>query len=34
MFTLMGIDPKGELHMQDGRPAAIVNNGRVISELL
>ncbi|MBA4191946.1 MAG: DUF1501 domain-containing protein [Planctomycetaceae bacterium] len=34
MFTLMGIDPKGELHMQDGRPAAIVNSGKVMNELV
>lgn len=33
MFSLMGIDPKAEVHMPDGRPAAIVNNGKVISEL-
>jgi uncharacterized protein (DUF1501 family) len=32
--TLMGIDPKGEFHTPDGRPTAIVNNGRVMSELV
>jgi hypothetical protein len=32
--TLMGIDPKGEFHTADGRPTAIVNNGRVMSELV
>lgn len=31
---LMGIDPKEEFHTPDGRPVAIVNNGRVIDELL
>jgi uncharacterized protein (DUF1501 family) len=34
MFTLMGIDPKGEFHTPDGRPVAIVNNGRVMNELV
>ncbi len=34
MFTLMGIDPKGEFHTPDGRPTAIVNNGKVMSELV
>jgi len=31
---LMGIDSKEEFHTPDGRPIAIVNNGRVIDELL
>jgi uncharacterized protein (DUF1501 family) len=30
----MGIDPKEEFHTPDGRPVAIVNNGRVIDDLL
>jgi uncharacterized protein (DUF1501 family) len=34
MFHLLGIDPKEEFHTADGRPVAIVNNGRVISDLL
>src|SRR5689334_8148853 len=34
MFTLMGIDPKGEFHTPDGRPTAIVNNGRMMTELV
>ncbi|MBN9121419.1 MAG: DUF1501 domain-containing protein [Planctomycetes bacterium] len=34
MYSLMGIDPKDEVHTPDGRPAALVNNGRVISELV
>jgi uncharacterized protein (DUF1501 family) len=34
MYTLMGIDPKGEFHTPDGRPVAMVNNGRVMSELV
>jgi hypothetical protein len=31
---LMGVDPKEEFLTPDGRPVAIVNNGRVIEELL
>jgi hypothetical protein len=34
IFHLMGIDPKTEFHTPDGRPVAIVNNGRVIQDLL
>ncbi len=34
MFTLMGIDPKDEFHTPDGRPVAIVNNGKVMAELV
>ena len=34
IFHLMGIDPKEEFRTPDGRPVAIVNNGRVIHELL
>jgi len=34
MFTLLGIDPKGELHMPDGRPTGLTNNGKVINELM
>jgi len=34
MFSLMGIDPKEEIHMPDGRPVALVNNGKVIQELV
>jgi uncharacterized protein (DUF1501 family) len=30
----LGIDPKDEFHTPDGRPVAVVNNGRVIEELL
>ena len=34
MYHLLGIDPKDEFHTPDGRPVKIVNNGRVIRELL
>ncbi|MBA4062458.1 MAG: DUF1501 domain-containing protein [Isosphaera sp.] len=34
MFTLMGVDPRGEFHTPDGRPTAAVNNGRVMAELV
>ena len=33
MFARMGIDPKDEFHTPDGRPVAIVNNGKLIKEL-
>lgn len=32
--TLMGIDPDAEFHTPEGRPVKIVNNGKVINELL
>ena len=34
MLNSLGINPKGEFHMPDGRPVGIVNNGRIISELV
>ena len=34
MYSLMGIDPKDEAHTADGRPIALVNNGKVMSELV
>ncbi|MCI0702406.1 MAG: DUF1501 domain-containing protein [Planctomycetia bacterium] len=34
LYTLMGIDPATEFHTPDGRPTAIINNGKVISELV
>jgi uncharacterized protein (DUF1501 family) len=34
LFHLLGIDPKDEFRTPDGRPVAIVNNGKVIQELL
>ncbi|MFZ9823009.1 MAG: DUF1501 domain-containing protein [Gemmataceae bacterium] len=34
MMNSLGINPKGEFHMPDGRPVGIVNNGRIISELV
>jgi uncharacterized protein (DUF1501 family) len=34
IFHLMGIDPKEEFRTPDGRPVALVNNGRVIQELI
>jgi uncharacterized protein (DUF1501 family) len=34
LFHLIGIDPKDEFYTPDGRPVAVVNNGRVIDELL
>jgi hypothetical protein len=34
IFHVLGIDPTEEFHTPDGRPVQIVNNGRVIRELL
>jgi hypothetical protein len=34
VFHLLGIDPKEEFYTPEGRPVAIVNNGRVMQELL
>jgi uncharacterized protein (DUF1501 family) len=34
MYTRMGIDPKDEFHTPDARPIAIVNNGKLIKELV
>jgi uncharacterized protein (DUF1501 family) len=34
MYSHMGIDPKDEVHTPDGRPIALVNNGKVMSELV
>jgi uncharacterized protein (DUF1501 family) len=34
LFHLVGISPSEEFHTPDGRPVQIVNNGRVIHELL
>jgi uncharacterized protein (DUF1501 family) len=34
IFHLLGIDPKEEFYTPEGRPVAIVNNGRVIQELV
>ena len=34
VYHLMGINPRGEMQMPDGRPAPVTNNGRVIKELL
>jgi uncharacterized protein (DUF1501 family) len=34
VYHLLGIDPKEEFHTPDGRPVPIVNNGKVIDELL
>ena len=34
MYTLMGIDPKAEAYTPDGRPVALVTNGKVMSELV
>ena len=33
-FAQLGINPKDEFHTPDGRPVALVNNGRPIAELL
>ncbi len=33
-YHLLGINPQDELHTPEGRPVALVNNGRVIRELL
>jgi uncharacterized protein (DUF1501 family) len=34
LYHLMGIDPREEFHTPEGRPVALVNNGRVIKDLL
>ncbi len=34
IFHLLGIDPKEEFYTPEGRPVALVNNGRIIQELL
>ena len=34
VFYLLGIDPREEFHTPDGRPVPIVNNGKVIDDLL
>lgn len=34
LYHLVGIDPKSELHMPDGRPTGIVNGGKIINDLL
>jgi uncharacterized protein (DUF1501 family) len=34
MYSLLGIDPKDEFLTPEGRPVAVVNNGRVLDELL
>jgi uncharacterized protein (DUF1501 family) len=34
MYHLLGIDPNEEFYTPEGRPVRIVNNGRVIQELL
>jgi len=34
IYTRMGIDPKDEFRTPDGRPLAIVNNGKAIKELV
>jgi uncharacterized protein (DUF1501 family) len=34
LYHLLGIDPKEEFRTPEGRPVAIVNNGRVIDDLL
>jgi uncharacterized protein (DUF1501 family) len=34
MFSLMGIDPMGELHMPDGRPTPLIGGGKVMNELV
>ncbi|HJZ55615.1 MAG TPA: DUF1501 domain-containing protein [Gemmataceae bacterium] len=33
-YSLLGIDPKTEFYTLDGRPVAIVNNGKLIAELM
>ena len=34
VYTRLGINPKDEIHTPDGRPVALVNNGKVIRELV
>ena len=33
-YTQLGIDPRTEFHTPDGRPVALVNNGKLIAELV
>lgn len=34
MFHCLGIDPEAEFHTPEGRPVKLVNNGKVVQELL
>ncbi|HKD99531.1 MAG TPA: DUF1501 domain-containing protein [Planctomycetota bacterium] len=34
LYTLVGIDPKGELHTADGRPVRLVDGGEPVAECL
>ncbi len=34
IYTLLGIDPKHELHTSDGRPVQVNQGGRVIAKLM
>lgn len=34
IYGLLGINPRGEMLMPNGRPVALTNNGRIIKELL
>ena len=34
MYTQLGMDTKPEIHAPDGPPFALVNNGKMISELI
>jgi hypothetical protein len=34
LYTILGIDPAGELHTRDARPIRLVNNGNVVKEIL
>jgi uncharacterized protein (DUF1501 family) len=33
-FTQLGIDPRAEFHTPDGRPVGLVNNGKMIGDLI
>ena len=34
IYRLLGIDPEEEFHTPEGRPVKIVNNGKIIEDLL
>jgi hypothetical protein len=34
IYTLLGVDPKHELHTADGRPVAVNQGGKMIRELI
>jgi hypothetical protein len=34
VYSLLGINPHGEMHTPEGRPVMLTNNGRIIKELV